>query len=65
MNGNRYLRMTWKDKRIARGDDFAGDAWYDVERNRLVYVVVGNDPNERGVVPPRIEMGLLKGEKLP
>jgi hypothetical protein len=42
---NRYIRQEQHDKRIARGDDFAGDAWLDKESNEIVYGVVGHDMN--------------------
>jgi hypothetical protein len=41
----RYSRMPAADKRIARGDDFAGDAWLDTATGDTVYTVVGFDRN--------------------
>ena len=40
---NRYKRKPEHDKRIRRGDDFAGDAWLDTETGNIVYGVVGYD----------------------
>jgi hypothetical protein len=40
-----YIRRPEHDRRIDRGDDFAGDAWLDTTTGQLVYVVVGHDPN--------------------
>jgi hypothetical protein len=41
----RYLRQPDQDRRFARGDDFAGDAWLDTETGAIVYTVVGYDRN--------------------
>lgn len=43
--GLRYIRQPDHDRRIARGDDFAGDAWLDTETGAIVYSVVGYDRN--------------------
>lgn len=40
-----YTRAPEHDKRIARGDDFAGDAWRDREAGVILWVAVGHDPN--------------------
>lgn len=43
----RYKREQKYDKRISRGDDFAGDAWSDTQwENMITYVAVGIDPNK-------------------
>ena len=48
----RYVRRPEHDKRIGRGDDFAGDAWEDTEQTiasgkmAIIYTVVGHDPNK-------------------
>jgi hypothetical protein len=53
----RYKRKPELDKRISRGDDFAGDAWEDtaiiydganLQPGEIIYVVVGHDPNGSG-----------------
>lgn len=41
----RYERRPDNDLRIARGDDFAGDAWFDTKLGTLRYVAVGVNPN--------------------
>lgn len=41
----RFVRVPNCDKRIANGDDFAGDAWLDQETRRIVYGAVGHDLN--------------------
>ena len=41
----RYTREPDNDKRIGRGDDFAGDAWRDRESGEIKYVAVGQNPN--------------------
>ena len=41
----RFIREPAGDRRIARGDDFAGDAWIDNESGELVYGAVGFDRN--------------------
>jgi hypothetical protein len=43
----RYERRTAHDKRLRRGDDYAGDAWFDTVEKRIKYVAVGTDPNRR------------------
>ena len=51
----RYLRRVEHDRRIGRGDDFAGDAWEDTTRTAnggswgalaIVYTAVGHNPNK-------------------
>lgn len=37
------VRVPREDRRQARGDAFAGDAWRDVTTGELFYVVVGID----------------------
>jgi hypothetical protein len=34
------------DKRIARGDDFAGDAWINQQTGQVRYVAVGHKLSE-------------------
>lgn len=41
----RYVRAPHLDKRIARGDDFAGDAWLDTHTGEIVFSAVGADRN--------------------
>jgi hypothetical protein len=41
----RYVREPDHDRRIRRGDDFAGDAWRDRATGDIHYVAVGVDPN--------------------
>jgi hypothetical protein len=41
----RYVRRWEYDKRIAWGHDFTGDAWLDRTTGKIVYMVVGFDPN--------------------
>lgn len=45
MSEQRYIRQAQHDRRIARGDDWAGDAWLDTRTGQIVYMVVGHDPN--------------------
>lgn len=40
-----YTRAPEHDKRIARGDDFAGDAWRNRETATIRWVAVGHNPN--------------------
>lgn len=42
---HRYVRFPLGDRRIRRGDDFAGDAWLDLQNEEIVYSVVGHDRN--------------------
>lgn len=39
-----YIRVPGNDKRIARGDDYAGDAWRNVKTGEIVIVAVGHSP---------------------
>ncbi len=39
-----WVRVPEHDRRIARGDDFAGDAWRHLETGELRYVAVGRKP---------------------
>ncbi len=41
----RYVRAPEHDRRIAAGDDFAGDGWYDFSSGRIHHVAVGHNPN--------------------
>lgn len=43
----RYVRKPEADRRISRGDDFAGDAWLDTQTGETVYTVVGFDRNQQ------------------
>jgi hypothetical protein len=45
MTTPRYIRQQQHDRRIGRGDDFAGDAYEDTATGVIVYVAVGVDPN--------------------
>lgn len=49
----RYIRSPEHDLRIARGDDYAGDAWYDGDLCRTVHVAVGRNPNSGRLPAPR------------
>lgn len=42
-----YVRDTSQDKRIARGDDFAGDGWKDQKTGEVIHTVVGINPNKK------------------
>lgn len=42
-----FVREESQDKRISRGDDFAGDAWKNQKTGEVLHVTVGHDPNER------------------
>ena len=41
-----WERAPEHDKRIGRGDDYAGDAWRHVETGELRYVAVGHNPKD-------------------
>ena len=41
----RFVRAPDCDKRVANGDNFAGDAWLDQETRQIVYGAVGHDRN--------------------
>ena len=41
----RFVRAPDCDKRVANGDDFAGDAWLDQVTRQIVYGAVGHDRN--------------------
>jgi hypothetical protein len=41
----RFVRAPDCDKRLANGDDFAGDAWLDQKTRQIVYGAVGHDRN--------------------
>jgi hypothetical protein len=43
----RYIRTPKYDKRIAHGDDYAGDAWIDTVTGTIHWAVVGTDMNRR------------------
>lgn len=40
-----YERKPEHDRRIARGDDFAGNAYLDTTTGEIIWVAVGVDPN--------------------
>ncbi len=40
----RFTRAPEHDRRIGRGDDFAGDAWRDNRTQRITYAAVGHGP---------------------
>ena len=42
----RYIRWPSEDRRFARGDDWAGDAWLDMHTGKIVWSAVGWDRNE-------------------
>ena len=42
----KYTRAPQHDRRIRRGDDFAGDAWLNNETGKIEYGAVGYDRNE-------------------
>lgn len=41
----RFTRIPEQDRRIGRGDDFAGDAWLDRNTGQIAYGAVGVDRN--------------------
>ena len=52
----RFVRAPDCDKRVANGDDFAGDAWLGQDTRQIVYGAVGHDRNETANVgdnPPQ------------
>ncbi|MFH5255252.1 hypothetical protein ACGTRS_28880 [Burkholderia semiarida] len=44
--GGAFERAPEHDRRISRGDGFAGDAWRNRETGVLRHVSVGHDPNK-------------------
>ncbi len=44
MPKERWTRVPPLDRRVARGDDFAGDAWLDRETGTTRYTAVGCRP---------------------
>jgi hypothetical protein len=42
----KWARAPGLDRRIRRGDDFAGDAWRNAQTGELRYVAVGHRPEE-------------------
>jgi hypothetical protein len=42
---DRFQRVSNHDRRIRRGDDFAGDTWRDRETGAITYVAVGQKPD--------------------
>jgi hypothetical protein len=54
---NRYTREPDRDKRLNRGDDFAGDAWRDNETGKIKYVAVNRDPNDAPQRLPAADRG--------
>lgn len=53
IKNTRFARIPEHDRRIRRGDDFAGDAWRDRDTGEIKYVAVGVEP---GAVTPRRSM---------
>lgn len=49
---SRFTRAPEHDRRIRRGDDFAGDAWVDRVTGAVRYVAVGVEPDDRKDAPP-------------
>ena len=49
---NNYIRTPEHDRRIHRGDDFAGDAWEDIFTGKIRYVAVGYNPNGTPPIVP-------------
>src|SRR5690606_34380408 len=43
-NSPEWVRAPQHDRRISRGDDFAGDAWMDRQTGTIRYVAVGQSP---------------------
>lgn len=48
----RFVRAPEHDRRVRRGDDFAGDAWRDRDTGEIKYVAVGVEPQEGGITSP-------------
>lgn len=48
----RYVRAPEHDKRIRRGDDWAGDAWIHIDTGKLTWCVVGHTPCPSEVAQP-------------
>jgi hypothetical protein len=40
-----FTRLPEHDRRVANGDDFAGDAWRNEATGEIVYSIVGGDMN--------------------
>jgi hypothetical protein len=40
-----WKRVPEHDRRFARGDDFAGDAWQNMQSDEIKYVAVGHAPS--------------------
>lgn len=51
-NSPDWVRAPQHDRRISRGDDFAGDAWMDRQTGTIRYVVVGQSPGGENPVLP-------------
>lgn len=54
----KYTRAPEHDRRIKRGDDFAGDAWLNNETGQIEYGAVGYDRN-------RLDADVAEREKEP
>jgi hypothetical protein len=52
----RFIRVPEHDRRIRRGDDFAGDAWLDLATGEVIYVAVGYCPADYQY-PARVPVG--------
>jgi hypothetical protein len=63
----RYERVPQHDKRFARGDDYAGDAWRDIVTKEVFWVVVGRVPSsdELEALGEATDERLARRESLP
>ena len=57
----KYTRTPEHDRRIRRGDDFAGDAWLNNETGQIEYGAVGYDRNELDAARAGREFGKAHG----
>ena len=57
----KYTRAPEHDRRIKRGDDFAGDAWLNNETGQIEYGAVGYDRNRLDA--DEAEREFAQGEK--
>lgn len=68
-NSTRFVRVPEQDRRIGRGDDFAGDAWLDRHTGQIVYGAVGvdrnaNRPSLAREIAALVTIGLMVGTML-
>jgi|GEM_PF-7108006 len=56
----RYVRAPEEDRRFARGDDFAGNAWRDTITGEIRHVAVGHDPNPANVTTNPLHLALIQ-----